>query len=160
MDVMELPQRTEQFSRAYVHAIAAVAGANVLQWSVDDDSIDVGFGVKSKRRARLEAQLKCTYAHEVKRDGLAYPLPVKNYDDLRAPTLVPRILIVLVVPPEPCDWLDQTASQLVLRRCAWWTSLRGAPDTNHETSVTVKLPYENLWTPGALQGLLAEAGAP
>ena len=60
MDVMELPQRMEQFSRAYVHAIAAVAGANVLQWSVDDDSIDVGFGVKSKRRARLEAQLKCT----------------------------------------------------------------------------------------------------
>ncbi len=160
MDSMSVSQRMEQFSRAYVQAVAAVAGVNVLQWSVDDDSIDIGFGVKNKHRARLEAQLKCTYAHGMKDDGLAFPLSLKNYDDLRADVIVPRILVVAVVPSDPREWLEQTREQLVLRRCAWWTSLHGAPDTENETKVTVRLLPDKVFTPEALQSLLGGGDAP
>lgn len=39
---MEISQRKEQFSRAYVLAVAAAAGYAWYQPSVDDDSIDLG----------------------------------------------------------------------------------------------------------------------
>ncbi|MEZ2225342.1 MAG: hypothetical protein ACBR50_03540 [Microcoleus sp.] len=38
---MELNQQKELFSKAYVRAVAAVAGFSVNQLEVDDDSIDL-----------------------------------------------------------------------------------------------------------------------
>ena len=60
---MDLNQQKEQFSRAYVQAVAAAAGFATYIPDVDDDSIDMGIaagGKESRRRPRLELQLKCT----------------------------------------------------------------------------------------------------
>ncbi len=39
---MHISQQQEQFSRAYVHAIASVAGFTIYTPQVDDDSVDLG----------------------------------------------------------------------------------------------------------------------
>lgn len=45
---MHITARQEQFSKAYVRAIAAVAGFNICTYDVDNDSVDLGL-VGSRR---------------------------------------------------------------------------------------------------------------
>lgn len=49
-----------------------------------------------------------------------YALPVKNYDDLRADTQIPRLLKVVVLPEADTDWIVHTEEELRLRRCGYW----------------------------------------
>lgn len=156
---MDPEQQLEQFSRAYVRAVAAVAGFSVYEPEVDDDSIDLGLAARdslgSLRSPRLDLQLKGTGRDLLRDDGVHYPLKIKNYRDLRGPDLlVPRILIVVVVPPEVDDWLSQSEEQLALRRCGYWLSLRQHEPTPNASSVTVVLPRENLLSVAALRGMM------
>ncbi len=48
------------------------------------------------------------------------------------------------------NWLEVGPEQLVCRRCMWWVSLRGAPDVEPETTVTVHIPPSNRLTVEAL----------
>ncbi len=153
---MHLTMRMEQFSRAYVEAVAAVADFNIMSWAVDNDSIDVGFGTSKRHHARLEAQLKATYSR-LKRDEkeLRFPLSLKNYNDLRSDTCVPRILIVMAMPSqEPEAWIEQDSTRLVLMHCAWWRSLSGEPSTTNTDSVTVPIPIENIFSPKGLTHIM------
>ena len=56
--MMHLDQQKEQFSKAFVHAVATIAGYGTYQPAVDDDSIDLGIaargGLHTTRRPRLE----------------------------------------------------------------------------------------------------------
>lgn len=139
----------EQFSYAYVRAIAAVAGIKVDKPEVDDDSVDLRFSVKSVAGATvpplIETQVKAT-ADSIKHDGLHYELKLKNYNDLRGERIVPRYLIVLLVPPIPAEWLNQTTEQLVLKKCAYWLSLKDLPVTKNATSVTVTIPSAQVFS--------------
>jgi hypothetical protein len=47
-----------------------------------------------------------------------------------------------------------------MRRCGYWLSLRGAPPTNNETAITVKIPRIQVFDVAGLTKLMAEiAGA-
>jgi len=61
-------------------------------------------------------------------DSFSYFLSgTQQYDDLRRETHAsPRILAVLFLPPKVEDWLTHSHEQLVLRKCAYWVSLRGS----------------------------------
>ncbi len=37
---------------------------------------------------------------------MSFPLGLKNYHELRATTLIPRLLVVLVLPKNPAEWLE------------------------------------------------------
>ena len=153
---MDPNKQKEQFSVAYVHAVAAVAGVKVLRTDVDDDSIDIGLERSGRCAPKLDLQLKCT-ADPLPADGdLSLVLKIKNYNDLRRRTLAPRWLVTLFVPPDSRDWMEISSSpaEFVLRRCAWWTSIAGEPDIDNSTAVTVKLPRANLFTPEALNAKL------
>lgn len=56
-------QQKEQFSIAYVRAVAAAARINIYRLEVDEYSIDIGFNVRSvagqAQSPKLDAQLKC-----------------------------------------------------------------------------------------------------
>ena len=84
---MDLNAQKEQFNRAYVQAVAAVAGYAWYVPSVDDDSVDFGIAEKggrgTVRSPRLEFQLKCHAAETPATDQLSFQLKLKNYDDLR-----------------------------------------------------------------------------
>jgi hypothetical protein len=156
---MTLDDQKEQFSFAYVRAVAATAQIVVSEPSVDDDSVDLSFQQKGGngqvRSPRLEAQVKCTEIADVHPDHIAYPLKLKNYEELR-PTnlLVPRILIVVTVPDNLVEWLNHSEDELAVRRCGYWVSLRGNPTTTNTTNVTVHLPRASQFTVAGLQGMM------
>ena len=165
---MDLSQQKEQFSNTYVRAVASAAGYSVYKPSVDDESVDLGIAAKGRtgivRSPRLELQLKCTSVAALDDCFVRYPLKLKNYNDLRMEDFaIPRILIVVLVPNLLADWLQQSETELCMKHCGYWLSLRGMPDTRNTNNVTVRLPRNHLFTVSALQSimqLISEGGTP
>lgn len=150
--------KKEALSRAFASAVAAAAGyCTAPPADFDRDSIDMTFTAGGPRRPKLDAQLKASSGLTDADDHFAFVLPKKNYEDLRADTVTPRILVVLDMPEPSDDWLLVTNDNLVLRRCAYWTSLAGFPDTSNTTSVTVRIPKANRFDPPALAALMDQA---
>lgn len=153
---MHITQQMEQFSRAYVRAIAAQAGCNTSVPDVDDDSIDLELSIKDipnvkYSRGRLDLQLKSTTDFKISDGKFSFPLPIKNYNDLRGKVVYPRILVVLLLPSLLQNWSRQTQKCLRLRYCAYWLSLAGYPESHNTTSVTVHLPSDNIFSVEFLQ---------
>ena len=159
---MDINHRKEQFSRAYVRAIAAVAGFGTGTPEPDHDSIDLVFFKKSEEEAegrnysapRVEAQLKCTAQNVIRAGALHFPLEAKNYNELRRKVLVPRILVVHCIPSDIAEWLEHSEQQLLLRHCSYWVSLRDLPLSTNATRVTVQVPQANKFTPQALSEIM------
>jgi hypothetical protein len=157
---MDSGQQKEQFSIAYLRAVVAAAGYNVYRPDVDDDSVDCGIAAGGTaylpRKPRVELQLKCSArARLVTEEEIRFPLEIKNYEDLRGDDLiVPRILVVVLVPDSVTEWLRQSEEELALRHCGYWTSLRGLPPTQNRETVTVRLPRVQQFTPKALQEMM------
>lgn len=160
--MMDLSQRKEQFSRAYVHAVATVAGYGLFKHDVDDDSIDLGIASSNDyhlpTRPRLELQLKCTSSDVVRGGNIVFRLKRKNYDDLRLTNIaIPRILVVVLAPDNESEWVHQSEEELVLRGCAYWTSLHGSENTKNRRSISVSLPRKNVFSVEGLHGLMRRA---
>jgi hypothetical protein len=159
---MDPNQQKEQFSNAYLRAVAAVAGYNVYRPEVDDDSIDWGIAARggggTVRSPKVELQLKCTGRAEVLKDGhLAFSLKKKNYDELRYTDYqTPRILVVVLVPAQVTDWLKHSEESLVLHHCGYWVSLRGHPAD--PASLTVQLPRVNVFCVEQLKQMMQRIG--
>ena len=121
-------QQKEQFSIAYVRAVAAAARVNIYKMEVDADSIDIGFSVKSvagrPQSPKLDAQLKCVTNLTGNDTEFRFPLQVKNYNELVGDHYTPKILIVVLIPLLPAEWLVQTTDCLSLYRCGYWVSLQ------------------------------------
>jgi hypothetical protein len=160
---MTLDDQKEQFSFAYVRAVSAAAGIAVSEPTIDDDSIDLLFqqrgGGGTFRSPRIDAQVKCSAVLDLADDHIAFPLKLKNYDELRHDdVLVPRILIVVRVPDNLPEWIAHSEDNLALRRCGYWMSLKGKPQSVNETSVTVHVPRANLFTVDGLISLMQRVG--
>lgn len=160
---MDINMQKEQFSRAYVQAIAACAGFAWSMPSVDDDSIDLILhqtgGCGTIYSPRLELQLKCKAATTPTGDNFSHSLKLKNYDDLRhTDILVPRILVVVLVPENADEWLGHTESELAMRRCGYWVSLRGLPPSDNTTGQTVTLQRAQMFTVESLKGIMQRIG--
>lgn len=85
---------------------------------------------------------------------------MKNYNDLRPPTLdvkVPRFLLVVVVPLHPPDWIATAPDALSFQFRGHWVSLAGRSATSNTTSVAVELPATNRWDPATVEHLMVEA---
>jgi hypothetical protein len=101
----------------------------------------------------LGIQIKCTYAHEPQDGKLDYPLSIKNYDDLRDPMrTIPALLVVLYVPKSWVTRLRWTDKSLILKKVAFWRSLRGAPATNNAKSIKISMNQQ--LSPDALSRLM------
>lgn len=166
---MELSQRKEQISVAYIHALASAAGFKIYDMEVDDESVDLGLassGVHGTTRSpRLEMQLKCTESDVsiVKSGGVdafSFQIKLKNYDDLRQTDyLVPKIVALLMVPRSTDEWVTCDKEKSILRRAAYWTSLRGEPAfTGKGEKVTVHFPCSQMLSPAALTDLMNRVG--
>ena len=147
----------EQLSLAYIRAVAADAGCQVTRPELDVDSVDGILMSSFGERPRIDFQAKATTQTVLRGNELHFPLPVKNYDDLRADTQSPRILIVLLMPQEESHWLHQTDEELCLRHCAYWYSLEGRPSKLNTYSVTVRIPVINIFNSQQLVDLMKKA---
>ena len=154
---MDINAQKEQFSQAYVRAVAAVAGFTVARPEVDDDSIDLS--IKSRLhsvRPQLDLQLKCTETMVLADTQMGFPLKQKNYLDLSAAdVLVPRILVIVRVPTDQTEWLHQDEDHLLIRRCGYWVNLAGLPVTQNDTSTTIQVPRSNRFTADALRDMMS-----
>jgi hypothetical protein len=160
---MHINQRKEQFSRAYIHAVASVAGYALYEPYVDDDSIDCGLAARGAAgnfySPRVELQLKSSSRNIVKKDRIVFPLGIKNYNDLRVENvLVPRILVVVIVPKEIDYWLSQTEEEMCFKHCAYWRSLSGMGEPKNSTSINVSLLRDQQFTVDALIGMMERIG--
>jgi hypothetical protein len=155
-----------ELSYAYLHAVASKAGVacHVVSRHDDNNGVDAQLTAKCVPAApghlsevSLNVQLKATKNPPVD-DGetLSYFLSgVKQYNALRAETLtISRILVVLFLPNDETEWLHHTAEEMVLRRCAYWRSLRGAPATANVSGETIRFPKTNVFSPETLTSLV------
>jgi hypothetical protein len=172
MRALSAPNVESELSYAYLHAVASKAGmaCELAGRHSDNNGVDAhvtawgpftGGGYLTEVNMRI--QLKATVA--VPTDNgthLSYSLQgIARYDDLRSNTLaVPRFLVVLFLPSTDVDWLVHSVDQLVLRRCAYWVSLRNAPETPNTTATTVYLPKAQIFGPAQLTNLAVQLSHP
>jgi hypothetical protein len=158
------PNIESELSYAYLHAVASQAGMCCREATrhEDNNGIDAQLTAwlpfvdeSTLREVDMKVQLKATIA-EPAGDGLHFDYRLQGlnrYNDLRTEAVtVPRILVVLFLPREAADWVGHTPDELVLRRCAYWQSLRGAPDISTASTV-VKLPKSQHFSPEGLRQL-------
>ncbi|RBI74013.1 DUF4365 domain-containing protein [Roseovarius sp. TE539] len=148
--------KKEQLSFVYASAVATACGYTFSTQNLDRDSTDITISSRSSRRASIAFQLKCTSSPDWDEDVLKYQLKAKNYNDLVAPRQTPLLLLVMELPPEPEDWLSISREQLVLKRCAWWVSIIGQPETD-KGSKQVRIPRSNLFGIDAMQELIKKS---
>ncbi|MGB6301022.1 MAG: DUF4365 domain-containing protein [Rivularia sp. (in: cyanobacteria)] len=104
---------------------------------------------------RLEVQVKSTSTAVIDNEFIRYPLKLKNYNELRkSRTLVPKILVIILLPDNPNEWVNQSETELCLRRCGYWLSLKGQPETQNAESVTVYLPRQQLFTVSTVKNIM------
>ncbi len=160
---MAVTAQQEGFGDAYLLAVAGVTGCATSLRRPDDDSIDWTLSCRLPLRPKLDIQMKTTTI-DYDGDTIPYPLKVKNYNDLIiTDILVPRILVLVLLPPQVEEWLTLSQTELILRRCCYWTSLRGQPRSDNQYTVTVPIPRSNMFTVEALCRMMVqinEGGAP
>jgi Domain of unknown function (DUF4365) len=155
-------QIQEELSRAYIYSIASKAGFTFERPTLDYDSVDVKISAIGKLEINsilesptIEIQAKATYVHSFNEKGiLAYPLNIKNYNDLRKNTHCPRILVVYLMPEDKIHWIDVNHDKLELRKCAYWISLKGMEDTDNKDNKTIHIPKQNIFNERALTEIL------
>jgi len=153
-----------ELSYAYLHAVASQAGMSCRNSSRHEDNNGIDailtawlpyVDATTLMEVDIKVQLKATIA-EPTDDGLNYEYRLQGtnrYNDLRSETIgIARILVVLFLPKAASEWLNHTPDQLVLRRCAYWQSLRCAPEIT-AGSVVVKLPKTQHFSPDGLTQL-------
>ncbi len=158
---MDINTQKEEFSYAYIYAIASAAGCICQRTTTPLDRLGVDLiitGIAERGLPNfpiLYLQVKCTSRDILNENSLRYPLNIKNYEELSANNAYPpRIIIVVTVADRPKDWLQQTEAQLCLKRCAYWISLKGAAPTDNKETVTISIPRTNIFSVDALTTIM------
>lgn len=154
-------------SYAYLHAVAARAGAVCKPGDRDEDNkgIDATLRVfgpfpnaQYRKSIPLDVQLKATIGTPSDK-GTHWSYFIKGkerYQKLCEPCeAVPPLLVVLFLPDDAAQWMEHSPESLIIRRCAYWVSLRDAPLSTNPTGQTVYLPKHQMFTPQALWDVAA-----
>lgn len=150
--------REEALSRVYVAAVSAGAGYVTALMDFDRDGVDVQIRAGGSMRPALDIQLKATVNLCARgADEFRFELKRRNYDLLRQVTIVPRILVVLDLPKDEADWLSVTTEHLMMKRCAYWTSLAGMRETENAQSVTITIKNDHRFDVEGLKTLMERA---
>lgn len=157
-----------EISYAYLHAVASHAGAGChsANRASDGNGIDAivtGWGPFEDggyiEEVDVKIQLKATVSAPVLNNGYySYFLQgINRYNDLRSEALAThRLLVVLFLPPNQPEWLSISENELLLKKCAYWVSLRGAPASANERGTTIYVPQEQIFNPDNLKNIFTK----
>jgi hypothetical protein len=157
---MHLNDLKAEFSHAYVRAVVHAAGFFVQESGrmADADGVDLTVlsrgagGVRSSRR--FDVQLKAT-AKPILEDPFPFDLEAHNYNQLCDTNYqVDRVLVVVVLPQDQGSWVTASQTELVMRHCGYWLSLRGQAPTQNQTSVRVRLPRSACFHVAQVQAMI------
>jgi hypothetical protein len=89
-------------------------------------------------------------------DGhVAWQIDRALYNKMVQRSLAPKVLVILLLPEDDAEWVQHSADELVLRRCAYWKLLTGAPqDTSEHKKITVHVSMESVFSPDALRAMM------
>jgi hypothetical protein len=150
----------ERLSLAYLTAVAAQAGCEVLETKVDRNGVDATVRPIAGAPIGMDVQMK-SVSTAIRIHGgntLSFQLDTSTYDKLRrTDAQAPRLLVVLEMPKEQQEWLEVTPP-LVLRHAAYWCNLRGRPAVD-TASTAVHIPSTNLFDHKAIVDILKQAHA-
>lgn len=156
----------EDISFSYFLAICAEKNIIVNRELNDANSDDVtirkiclnskGVSVESA----IFIQLKSCYSHDsysVLEDGkISYRLKNKNYTDLIAESIIPKYLLILILPENSSQWVEESDDSLLLRRKMIWTRLTGQ-DPSDQDLVTIRIPNNQIVTSEWVDSILRKA---
>ena len=60
------------------------------------------------------------------------------------------------MPKEKEEWVAVTTEQTILKKCAWWCSLKGNPKTNNKKKIRIEIPDNQLLTSSELLRLIEQ----
>ncbi|KUL35206.1 hypothetical protein ADL22_28220 [Streptomyces sp. NRRL F-4489] len=155
----------ETLQVGYLHAVAAASGCSLAQ-PFPDNGIDwhlshAAPGHTVDDEVTIKVQLKCTYQTAPRPPGPTFGFTLDN-DHLvklaRTPVAVHKILVVMLVPRDPDDWLRAGPDRLELRHCCYWINLAGHPVTGRRRT-TVRIPTTRIFDDRALRAIMARVGA-
>lgn len=158
-------QIESELSLAYLQAVAATESFAVDIPRIDSDSVDAIISGKGKidstslrHSPRIEVQLKASInAIANQNDDIPFDLTIKNYDDLRAETMIPRLLILFALPQQQTDWLIHHHDKLILQKCCYYLNLKGQPASLNGGHQRIYIPTKNVLTPTVLKTLMIKA---
>ena len=157
-----------EISYAYLHAVASHAGAGcqVSNRASDGNGIDAiitGWGPFDGggfiEEVDIKIQLKATKQEPATTSThISYWVDgINRYNDLRSETVSNhRILVVMFLPQQTNDWLTISESELLLKKCAYWVSLRGAGPSTNSSGETIYLPKIQVFNSLNLMGIFAK----
>ena len=153
--------RKEDLGQAFVTATIAKAGFTV-SYSNHDYGIDglikdiakadhgyyeTGFGINYQLKSSWDVSFDGNY--------IVYDLESRNYNDLILErTMLPSILILFVLPENESQWLTVSEDQMIIKKSAWWCSLKGLPPTHNTSKKRIRIPKNQLLTPDSLTYLM------
>ncbi|MEY9932425.1 hypothetical protein ABH926_007076 [Catenulispora sp. GP43] len=155
----------QQFSVAYIHARAAMAGCSIKRHDTDYDGVDITVSSSADYGkiigAEIEIQLKCTSRKDlVADDHVKWKLECDRLALIANPRRFQTAYLgVLVVPEDPTLWLDYDEDTLMGRSIMYWVKATdlGMPKPGKKTQV-VHVP-KSVFTPSALLHALREVSA-
>ncbi|WP_353959553.1 DUF4365 domain-containing protein [Methylobacterium adhaesivum] len=166
---MKTVQHTqESLSVAYVHALAGMAGVNLVDSRAHDCGVDGSFrpviiranGRRVESGEALDFQLKSSTRWRGSDTHIAYDLEAETFNDFvtRSPAAVPFVLLLLCLPKSEMFWFRATERETSIRHGCYWFKPSGASTVNSRT-VTIQIPRTNLLSVGSLLNLLSEGRA-
>ncbi|MDP1826511.1 MAG: DUF4365 domain-containing protein [Archangium sp.] len=104
---------------------------------------------------KVDLQLKATNSvNFIRSDHVALQIRRPQYERLTIRSFAEKVLVVLVLPPDPAEWVTVTAEQLVLRKCAYFTVARRLEPITEGESKVVPVPFSQPFTPDALRAMM------
>lgn len=156
MDRGRLPEHAckENFSFAYLQALASLAGIAVETRDNDYFGVDLEL---VDGAIRIDAQMKGMKERDPT-STISYDLPVHSYNYLAdSDRTVPGYLFIVEMPDEWHEWACQTQSELILRKCGYYTKISGKDWSDNGTTQVVHVDRSNRLTPEFLVSALRDA---
>ena len=149
----------ERLSLSFVSSIVSHSGYIIDEPKIDVGSVDAtirakGFEDREIRDPWVAIQLKSTTNCEIIKNNIRYDLKTSNYKDLIATNIGNiRLLLLVVFPKAFQDSLVMKMDECILRKCCYWKSLYGLPNTSNTSKVRVTIPLENVFNKKSLDNI-------
>lgn len=151
--------RKERLSMAYLTAVAAHSGCQIVSWALDKMTVDASVRAISGSRAIVDIQMKATSTDPIQGNDVVFDLLEKNFDDLRAmPQMHPHYMVVLYLPGTLSSWMTLTSTELAIHGCAYWFNLAGLPAIHPPAKQQrVKASKQQHFTVSVLENMILSA---
>jgi hypothetical protein len=128
----------EQFSLAFLLAVATSKGYTIAHWNVDKDGVDAT--IRSSA-VMVDFQLKCTQSPRESRGAWVYDLDIPTFNKLRnRERSAPGYLALVVVPPDLEDWLSHEPERLLILCHGYWAKIQDMPAASGGTKTAIRIP--------------------